>query len=119
MTLHLSLIRTIASCPPMAAAISSVAPSNSAQPASTLPPSSSHAATACTSPPDAASDTSADSPSFTTAGLVVLASGLDPAAPVLVGAALAFVFLPLPVFLAADSFSSASPAGPSAPAAAA
>ena len=50
MTLHLSLIRTIASCSPMAAAISSVAPSNSAQPASTLPPSSSHAATACASP---------------------------------------------------------------------
>ena len=29
----------------------------------------------------------------------MLASGLDPAALVLVGAALAFVFLPLPVFL--------------------
>eukprot|EP00964_Phaeocystis_antarctica_P115524 scaffold79467_cov80-Phaeocystis_antarctica.AAC.3 len=47
-------IRTIAPCPPQVAAISSVLLPCSAQRASTPPPSSSHAATACASPSVAA-----------------------------------------------------------------
>eukprot|EP00964_Phaeocystis_antarctica_P091515 scaffold58698_cov70-Phaeocystis_antarctica.AAC.7 len=49
-----SSIRTIASCPPKAAAPSSAAPFCSLERASTLPPSSSHAATAFASPSSAA-----------------------------------------------------------------
>eukprot|EP00964_Phaeocystis_antarctica_P049379 scaffold28640_cov75-Phaeocystis_antarctica.AAC.11 len=61
------IIRTIASCPTAAAPVSSVTPLYSEQPASTPPPSSSHAATACASPSRAASQTPAGGPS--TSGL--------------------------------------------------